>query len=622
LYKLVQIQTGLLIGYIVLVPLLLFSPQATVGYVTSLGIFLVIFIINSRFLLFSLGFLAWRQGYPPARYYLFSITFDVILTLIIEPVRQGWLTLPYGLGPDSLNQFSIVVVAFGLAIALANQINLLNQQKIQAQQQALTSAREKDQLIRNQNLMLEKQVQERTQELVQANQAKSTFLANMSHELRTPLNGILGYAEILKHRPEQLDQAIAIIQRSGKHLLALIEDLLDLARIEAGRLQLNPSQVDLHDLLRNVSALIDVQANDKNLRYHIYLADTVPLYVHTDGRALRQILLNLLSNAVKFTTAGGIEFRITGQANHWVDFTIRDTGPGIKAEQITRLFEPFERGEQTHIQGVGLGLNISQRMAQLLGGDISVESQPGQGSTFTLSLPLPPLKPLPHLNSPAQITGYLGPRQQALIIDDQTENRQVLRGYLEIIGFKVLETESGMQALNLVQTHQPALILCDLLMPDVDGFTFIQTLRQQHLPFQPIVFVVSASAYPHHERLAQEAGADDFIPKPVMLAYLQRKLHQHLDLDWQTLDDPTPEPLQPPLPHPPTSLPQADWAELQEAALLGDWHALQQKIDTLRPEPQWAEVLDYLEPLINRFAIQDVQTYLGINTDDFKAEIP
>ena len=381
-----------------------------------------------------------------------------------------------------------------------------------------------------------------------ANQAKSDFLANMSHELRTPLNSILGYAQILKQRP--LDPAtldgLNTIHQSGQHLLALINDILDLAKIEARRLDLYPQPLHLPTFLETIVHIIHDRAEAKDLLL-VYEADeTLPAGVMADGTRLRQVLLNLLGNAVKFTDSGQIGLQVkrldtSADTGHptpqtLLRFEVTDTGVGITPEQMEQAFQPFEqvgdiarRGE-----GTGLGLAISRQLVQIMGGNLEVESKPGEGSRFWFSIALPLTEvTLPAPVAPARlITGYQGPLLRVLVVDDIASNRALLIDMLAPLGFATLEAEDGQQAIEVAQTHRPDLILMDRRMPVMDGLEAARALRRIPALQETPVISISASVSPENRAEIMAAGHNAFLPKPVNWPDLAAKLEEYLPLEW------------------------------------------------------------------------------------------
>ncbi|HKX43216.1 MAG TPA: ATP-binding protein [Burkholderiaceae bacterium] len=377
-----------------------------------------------------------------------------------------------------------------------------------------------------------------------ANTAKSGFLASMSHELRTPLNAILGYAQILRGATDMSARnlrAVDTIQRSGEHLLLLINDMLDLARIEAGKVELEVDDIDLDGLLRTVTDIVRIEAQRKELRFDYERIGTVPALVRADERRLRQVLLNLLNNAVKFTQRGQVALRVTGLAAAEAQrarlcFEVQDSGIGIDAEQLESIFRPFEQATdvQRRFGGTGLGLAISRQLVMLMGSDIHVESRPGVGSRFwfEVELPLAAHGLAPAVSMIEGITGYEGPRRKVLVVDDIEANRAPVVQFLGRLGFDTVEAEDGEVALYRVHAALPDIVLMDSAMPVLDGTQTTRQLRRLERFRQLPIIVVSANASAADQRESLAAGANAFVPKPIDFARLLPELGRLLGLTW------------------------------------------------------------------------------------------
>ncbi|MBI1891240.1 MAG: response regulator [Burkholderiales bacterium] len=374
-----------------------------------------------------------------------------------------------------------------------------------------------------------------------ANQTKSAFLASMSHELRTPLNAILGYAQILK-REKTLNERQAIglhtIQQSGEHLLTLINDILDLAKIEAGKLELYPNAFNLPAFLRVIGNIIRVKAEQKDLLFEFVAADNLPLAVRADEKRLRQILLNLLSNAVKFTDRGQVSLHVACMAdcsaNARLRFDIRDTGIGITPQQLETIFQPFEQvGDvQRRAGGTGLGLAISRQLVRLMDSDIQVESQPGRGSLFWFEVVVPVEANMAALPKQRTITGYAGQRKRILVVDDIAPNRTMLGDLLATLGFETAQAADGEQALALAQSVHPDLVLMDIAMPVMGGVEATRRLRAMaDLKATPLI-AMSASLTEEEQRDCITAGANAFLAKPIEQDSLLRLIGELLQLHW------------------------------------------------------------------------------------------
>ncbi|MEM8807751.1 MAG: ATP-binding protein [Cyanobacteria bacterium P01_G01_bin.38] len=396
------------------------------------------------------------------------------------------------------------------------------------------------------NEVLETRVADRTAELQTAkeaadaaNQAKSEFLASMSHELRTPLNGILGYAQILQRdltmTPQQ-QQGIMIMQKCGAHLLTLINDILEIAKIEARKLDLSPTEVQLSSLLLGVSELGRIRAEQQGIDFTYQALTPLPQAIYVDEKRLQQVLINLLGNAIKFTDQGGVTFKVGTQQGR-LRFEIEDTGIGIPPAQLETIFLPFEQvGDRDRkIEGTGLGLAISQKLVQMMGSEIQVDSQPGQGSRFWFELTVPesPDSQLPDPDPQLrQIQGYQGRRRTLLVVDDHWQNRSVITQLLAPLGFKLLEAENGADGLKKAISAAPDLIITDLLMPVMDGFEMTHQLRALPAFQSTPIIATSASVFQFDRQKSQAAGCNNFLPKPIAAETLFEQLQQALNLEW------------------------------------------------------------------------------------------
>ncbi len=369
-----------------------------------------------------------------------------------------------------------------------------------------------------------------------ANLAKSRYLAGISHELRTPLQSILGYAQILsrdKGITDKRRESIDIVRHSGEYLADLIEGLLDISKIEAGKLDIQHQQVDLGALLEEMRDIFGLMAQDKGIHFKAHFSDKLPRYVNTDEKRLRQVLINLLSNAVKFTDQGQVSFTVNYR-NQVAVFVVEDSGVGIDSGDLERIFNPFERvrgNDQGHTPGTGLGLTIVKLLVELMGGDIAVHSQPGNGSRFTVMLMLssinrPQVATLPQ----REIIGYRGPARSVMVADDEVVHRTLIRDLLEPLGFEVIQAQHGQHCLELLGAHSPDLFLVDVSMPGMNGLELVRELRDEGIT-APVI-MISADAQERHGDLDQDRLHDDFMVKPIKLRELLTRISTHLQLEW------------------------------------------------------------------------------------------
>ena len=382
-----------------------------------------------------------------------------------------------------------------------------------------------------------------------ASRAKSGFLASMSHELRTPLNGILGYAQLLQMEPglaPKQQRGLATIESSGRHLLALINDILDLARIEAGRLELAPDAVNLRRVIDVVADTVRMVAQRKRIGFDVEFDGDLALTVQVDERRLSQVLLNLLGNAAKFTDRGSVTLRVRRQDVQGqgvrVTFEVEDTGVGMSPEELQRIFRPFEQvgAADRRSEGTGLGLAITDALVRQMGGTLSVRSQPGQGSVFSLELVLPVLQQAADATPAGKVTGYEGPRRSVLIADDVSESREFMVDLLRSLGFQTWEVADGLQAVIQAGAKRPDLVLMDNGMPTMTGVDATGVLRDDpELARMPII-AVSAGASEAERRRCLAAGATAFVPKPVDVQELLQAIGRALQLTWTVRVDTPP----------------------------------------------------------------------------------
>ena len=368
-----------------------------------------------------------------------------------------------------------------------------------------------------------------------ANEAKSRYVVGISHEIRSPLNSIFGYAQLLEREPANPPQnAVRVIRRSAEHLSNLVDGLLDISKIESGLLRLNRDKVRLNDFLDQIVDMFRVQASSKGIEFRYEPASWLPAVVHIDEKRLRQVLINLLSNAIKFTDGGHASLSVRYRS-HVAEFEIADTGIGIRPQDMEDIFKPFERGGMPGAKGApgaGLGLTITKVLVQIMGGEISVQSTPGEGSRFLVRLLLSEARGEAATESRQPIIGYQGPRRKLLLVDDDPEHLNLLRHLLAPLDFRLFQANDGLAAVTVAQQCQPDLVTLDIAMPGANGWEAATKLRE----LMPALRIVMVSANAHDHRPGDDgdhnAPHDAFVTKPVDIDFFLERLRSLLNLEW------------------------------------------------------------------------------------------
>ncbi|MFK7868347.1 MAG: ATP-binding protein [Roseobacter sp.] len=432
--------------------------------------------------------------------------------------------------------FTMVIIISGITVWMYLLIS-------ESQHQARSEAEKQ-----TERLLFEVRAHERTdQELQQAkeraeaaNLAKTRYMTGLSHELRTPLNSIYGFAQILERDediPARRRNSITTIRRSSEHLAGLIEGLLDIARIEAGRLKISRDRINLRVFLHQVSSIFEETAREKNIRFKMETSKVLPVWVTFDEKRLRQIIINLLSNAIRYTDEGGVLLRIMYR-NEVAVIEVSDTGCGIREEDRDRIWEPFERGRGSLAQGSGLGLTITKLLVEILGGEIEMESKEGQGSLFRVRVMLPSVPTDARDNGsgaipetkPVSVSGVLGSRKTILVVDDDLNHLSLVDSFLSPLGFAILTAPSAEQAIEMLEDITPDLFVLDIDLPGLNGYSLAEKLRQGAHHSSPII-MISGHAMDSQGPISQVRLCDAFIAKPYSLDDLLLRIAEILRLE-------------------------------------------------------------------------------------------
>lgn len=461
---------------------------------------------------------------------------------------------------------------------------------------------------------IERKLKQATEDAIAANLSKSTFLSNMSHEIRTPMNAILGYSQLLQdddNLTKAQQESLKTINKSGAHLLELINDILDMSKIEAGRVTLNLSDFNLIVLLKEVEELFKIKANQKNIDLSFTIAKNVPAVIYADESKIKQVIINLIGNSLKFTSEGFVKVSVEKLKNNELQIKIKDTGKGILKEEQEAIFRPFEqaqKGRQTE-GGTGLGLAISRKFSNLMEGDITIESEYGEGAEFTFSFKyLEGNESVLKIDNKESQVASLSPEMMGLkvaIVDDRFENRDILYKKLNPLGFDTRMAENGKEAVELYKEWKPDIILMDVVMPVMNGVEATRQILKIAGNHEVKIFVVSASALESEQKEIMEIGATVFIKKPVMFNLLLAEMHNKAGVKFIYKEEKKKEIIKNSIP---SDVPEHLKTKFLEASEEGDFTLLQDLLETL--EKETGKSFQFIEDSINEMEFEAIINWL------------
>ena len=527
-----------------------------------------------------------RTGHFIGLFLLTSMVISSVLLLVYFQITADDDVATGTIAHALTNVFFILLIVFGVVswmFTLAHDSRVVAQEESDHQTKLLMAEIEA-------HKQTDRELQQAKEMAEAANLAKSRYLTGISHELRSPLNAIMGYAQLLEKDasiPEQRRDALSIIRRSSEHLADLIEGLLDISRIEAGRLDLARKDVNLTALLDQLVSMFRMQANNKGIELHYEKLSPLPEYVKTDEKRLRQILINLLSNAVKYTVKGKVTFTVSYR-NQVAEFSIKDTGIGIPEQELERIFRPFERIRepgQPFVAGTGLGLTITRLLIDIMGGNIEVTSTPGKGSEFTATLMLSSTSPMAVTDRERIIVGYQGEPRPIFVVDDDPSHRGILQEMLSPLGFPIIQAQDGAECLDMLRhcQFQPRIFLLDISMPGMSGWELADAIREQ-LP-EACILMISANA---NTQSPQDPPPNNgYLIKPVKREDLLLQLERKAAVEWlyeEDLDQHRATARRRQGPPGTTLLDQQTREELIRLAQIGYANAIRSRLNQIQPQ--------------------------------------